>query len=463
MTDRKGIDMLRLITLRFMESYFRHRWLYLIPIVLMTIIGVVSILIAKPKFIAQGVFYVQKESFLSQLTSVKGSNFTWQTAATMTVGEMNELLQTDAFIRAVIKDTQLEGQMDAGREAVDQAIDEVRRAVWVIPLGENQVRINAIHENPELAYQVVNGVINIYLQWKINADRTESQAAQTFFTGLIASYKADVDTARQNLYAYLEAHPGPIRGERPAIEQFEINRLQGELELAQSRFANALDKNENALLGSAQAESDVFQSYVLIDAPRLPEQPETSLRKLALQAGIFVLAGVLLSVLGIAGGAVLDRSFRFPIDVWNGLHLPVLAAVPNTIHKRSALRKRKEKASRRSGLKGSQALPEVPVAVAEASLISTSINEPDAELVKTSRTPEQQGAKTGAAATPVNKRGRPSKRFKVSPGQEANAGQSANIDTQGESKLVKQDTVPDLDKAIQVEFETQPVNTGPSK
>ena len=91
--------MFRLISLRLLESYFRHRWLYLLPVLLMTILAAVSFFTAKPKYIARGVLFVQKQSLLARLTSVTGSDITWQTAASITTGELKELLQTEAFIR----------------------------------------------------------------------------------------------------------------------------------------------------------------------------------------------------------------------------------------------------------------------------------------------------------------------------------------------------------------------------
>ena len=60
----------------------------------------------------------------------------------------------------------------------------------------------------------------------------------------------------------------------------------------------------------------------------IPTEPETSLRKTAVNMAIFVAAGVILAIVAVIGGMLLDRSFRLPIDVQHGLGLPVLALVP---------------------------------------------------------------------------------------------------------------------------------------
>jgi capsular polysaccharide biosynthesis protein len=321
--------MFRLITYRLLESYFRHRWLYLLPIVMMSVLAILSFFMAKPKYIARGAIFIQKQPLLAQLTSVKGTDFTWQTPAAVTAGELKELYQTDSFMRAVIKDTDLEANMSGGTIAVNKTINDARKAIWVSPIGDNQILIGAAYEQPEITLQLVNGIIGTFLQWKINGDRADSQVAHTFFASLISQYQADVNTARQTLYNYLNAHPAPLKGERPPVEQLEISRLQADLDMVQTRYASAIDKDENAQLAAAQAQDNVVQSFVVIDSPTLPEKPNVSLKQVLLQKAIFIAVGIFISLIAIAGGALLDRSFRFPIDVTHGINLPVLAIVPS--------------------------------------------------------------------------------------------------------------------------------------
>jgi hypothetical protein len=310
------------------------------------------------------------------LTSVRGTNFTWQTPASLTVGEINELLQTDSFIRAVIQDTELEARMDGGTDIVNQTIAEVRKAIWVNTIGDNQLRVSAAHENSHLAFQLVNGVINSYMDWKINADRNDSRTARTFFTDLIGNYQAEMDRARQNLYDYYNAHPEPLKGERSIVEQLEIARLESELNLATTRYASALDKDENARLAAAQAEGDVLQSYTVVDSPIESTVPESSLKQMALEAAVFVIAGILLSLLAIAGGALLDRSLRFPIDVWHALHLPVLSSVPDMVRlhpeKKAKLFRRKKRES--SETKDIEIIEVDPVSVGAADALEPQLD-----------------------------------------------------------------------------------------
>jgi len=319
--------MLRLVVLRLLESYFRHRWLYFLPILLMGAMSAVYVMNLKPTYRANGIIYVQSESLLSSLNAVDTEGFTWLTPAELYTQELNELLQTNSFIRAIIQQTDLEQKLTQSNEDVDQLIAETRKAVWPEPIGDNQMMVSAAHEDAAIAYQLVNAAIEGHIQWQINASRNESVAAQDFFAEIIVAYQTDVDNARRELEQYLRAHPVPERGDRDEVEALEISRLQGKLALAESRYANALDKEENARLSLAEVESDVRQTYVLLDAPRLPEVPETSMKDLLIIVAVFLVVGVIITMVGIVGGALLDNTFRYPIDVEHLVGLPVLTTV----------------------------------------------------------------------------------------------------------------------------------------
>ena len=323
--------MIRLIILRIFESYFRHRWLYLLPIVLFVIAGVIYQFVRPPMYMAGGTIYVQKESFLASLTSVRDNEGSyWITPAEATLGEISDLMQTEAFMRSVIVKTDLAPQLDMDIETVIETFTESREAVWLQEMGDNQIFVGALHENPNVSYQLVDGLVENYIQWKINADLLESAAAQDFFNNLIVEYDNNVQSIHTELETYLASHPEPVRGERPDLEQLEIDRLESELAMAEKRFSKALDKDEDARLAASQAESDARQTYVIIDAPYVPEASTTTLTSRLVSIIAFGIIGGVLSIIGIAVGAVLDRSFRFPVDVHQALNLPVLTAVPNT-------------------------------------------------------------------------------------------------------------------------------------
>jgi capsular polysaccharide biosynthesis protein len=321
--------MLHLVTLRLLETYFRHRWMYLIPVPILLAAAIVSFVTTKPSYLAHGTLWVERQSLLATLTSVRADGISWITPAEATVDEFDELLHTDSFVRAVIKQTDLETEMS--KSLADQAtlFEDVRKWVWVQTLGNNVVTVNAAHEQGKLAQQLSTAAIEAYLTWRINNDRQDSLTAQSFFGDLITAYKKDLDKARAELQTYLEAHPDPVRGDRPSTEMLQIDKLQLAIKDAADRVQKAVDNQENSRLALVRAENDVRQKYLVVDQPVLPGDPEVSKKKLIMNMVIFGVVGLMLSVVVLVGATLLDKSLHFQVDVLHGLGLPMLASIPS--------------------------------------------------------------------------------------------------------------------------------------
>jgi uncharacterized protein involved in exopolysaccharide biosynthesis len=320
--------MVRIVLLRLLESYFRHRWLYVLPVVIAVAAGVAYVMNKPPEYNASGRLYVSQQNLLADLTSSSQSGSWWISAAQSTVTELNELIGTQAFIRTVIQKTDLENGMSAGPQAIDETITYARKILTVQTVGDKLVDISATSDDPNVAYQIVLSTMDAYVQWKINNGYQESIAARSFFDDLIKPYQNEVDKARSDLGTYLTAHPAPVRGDRPPVEQLEVDRLQAAVKRAEDRLNTARDNEESARLSQAKSESVTKQTYMVIDQPQMPQDAKISTKTIATNIAIFLVVGIFLSAAGIAGGALIDRSLRFPIDVRHGLSLPVLAMVP---------------------------------------------------------------------------------------------------------------------------------------
>ena len=338
--------MARLVLLRFFESYFRHCWLNLLPFALMLALAGVAVYRATPMYLSTGTFYVRKTSLLPALTQIQNDTFSWRTPTQVASGELTELVQTDVFMRSVIQKTDLESKMAGGPDAVNTTIDLVRKALTVQAVGDNLIQFSVKYEDPRIAQQLATATMDAYTQWKLNGDQQEGVVAQHFFADVLPPYQKELQRARDELKAYLETHPVPLRGERLPQEQIEIAQYQAVIDTAAKRVAGALDKEESARLAQSQSESSARQTYLVLDAPTLPSKPATSLKDTATSVGIYLVLGLVLSIVGILSGALFDQSFRFPIDVRNRLDLPILALIPDVpLH---STRRRAPRTSRRT-------------------------------------------------------------------------------------------------------------------
>lgn len=320
--------MIQLIVLRLLESAFRRWFLWLIPVVLMAAFAGVRFFTATPVYISLAAVYINKQSLLASLSSVREDGFSWVTPAQATVDEFAELLKTDAFMRSVVQLTDLEEKMHEGSRAVADTLIEAREAVWVQTLGKNLLMVGAAHERPGVAQQLAAATIEVYIRWKINTDLEESTAALRFLEELAERYRVDMEAAEEELRAFLESHPTPVRGDRPAGEEVEVERLQRALDIAVGRYTKALDDLESTQLAGAVAESKVRETYLLLDAARLPHSPQRSKKSALIESAVFVVVGLFFGVVGVVGAALLDRTIRFPEDVRIALELPVLGVIP---------------------------------------------------------------------------------------------------------------------------------------
>jgi capsular polysaccharide biosynthesis protein len=286
----------------------------------------VAIVIAKPRYSSAGSLYVQNGSLVVSLNDLpRDGGSIWLTPSQIAVNQIKELLQTEAFVRPLVKGTPFETKMADSPEKIAEVMKDVNKAVSVGTGGDNLIAFSAENEDPQVAYQLARQLTESYVLWKLNSDRQDSIAAQSFFTDLIQPRQDTLDKARKALEDYIRLNPAPVRGERPELEKMEVERLQAEVSQAQQRVEEVQQKEESARLAQIQAERGIRQTYLIIDAPKQPTKPVNGLRVRILGNIIFVLIGIVISFLGIIGGAVLDRSFRFPIDVAHALHLPVLA------------------------------------------------------------------------------------------------------------------------------------------
>lgn len=328
--------MVRIILLRFLESYFRHPLLSLLPLVIALAAGSYFVSTAPPEYEATGRLYVDKESLLASLTSTSNDGNWWVSAAQLTTNELSELAVSRAFTRSVIQKTTLEKNMAAGEKAIDETFTYYRKAIQFTARGDKLVEITATSDDPKLAYEMVVATMDAYLQWKLNADYRESTSAQSFFSNLLQPYQDQVDTARSELVAYLQDHPAPVRGDRPPDEELEVERLRANLQRAEDRLAKAQENEENARFSQMTSDSVTKQTYLVVDQPTMPSEPTTSLKALAQDLAIFAVAGLFLSFALVAAGALLDRTLRFPIDVRHSLSLPLLGMIPRGVAQAAA-------------------------------------------------------------------------------------------------------------------------------
>jgi uncharacterized protein involved in exopolysaccharide biosynthesis len=318
--------MSRYVTLRLLETFFRRWWLYLVPLVILIAAGVFTFGRSGPSYRSEGTFYVEGETFLSSLTPAPGSDIGWNTPAGYYNQQLAGLLQTDAFIRVVVEQAELQPGLYLSEQ---EMLDDVRWSVGSWTGGDNLLRVAASHRDPDISQRLAQSVMEGFVQWQIDSDLSESSAAQAFLGDLMETYEAEVASAQKVLDDYIRANPEPAgTTTRPLAQQVILERLRGEVDLAAGRLNTARVRDEEARLASVQAENVVRQRFRVVDEPYYPLASEPMLRAAIMHVMLFAIMGVSISAAALIALTALDRTVRSAADVRQRLDADLLVVVP---------------------------------------------------------------------------------------------------------------------------------------
>lgn len=318
----------RSFALRLLDSFFQRWWLYLIPLVLVSGLGVVNASRATDRYVSAGVVNVTGESLISDLTSIRGGTpFGYETPAGFTSRQLNTLLQTDGFMSTVAEAAGLGPAVQAGAVT----LKGLRNLVWATPDGDTLMKVQASTTVPQLSQNLSQAVIDSYIGYELQRSVRQATQTEEFFAGRIEEAQAAVDQARLDLNSYVASLPPvPTEEARPIDQRIEVERLRSAVESAEATLRDLQGKIETAGLARDQAESELSLRLFVFDEPELPTAPEPRLKKTIMTVAIFVVLGFLLSAGALFLGVVLDRTIRFPFEVEERLGMNLLAEIPES-------------------------------------------------------------------------------------------------------------------------------------
>jgi uncharacterized protein involved in exopolysaccharide biosynthesis len=340
--------------LRLLESFFRRWWLYLVPVVLLGVLGFMSVSGTKKKFESSGTFNVESSTVLSNLSGDNGQSNGYDTPAAATSKRINATLGTDQFIKDVASRAGIAGALTNG--TITPAW--IRSSLSSTTNGSNLVRVIAVNEDPQVAQRLASATIDAYTQSVIDSAASQSTAAVAFFDNLIKTYQTDVDNAQAKLDDYVKAHPAPAIGARPEDEQAEITRLTADLTEARNNYNGTVGKRQDAQLSVEQAKADMGQRMRLVDAPQIPAGPQPRLKSMVFGFGTFVALGVVLSIAAVVLATLMNHSVQTAADVKDRLGARLLAVVPDSSGKKPA----KVKVAKQPKVKPAKEPKEAPAA-----------------------------------------------------------------------------------------------------
>lgn len=310
---------------RFLSTFYRGRLLY-IPVLLLllaaTAIG--TYYLARTQYEATARIWVDRPALANVLDPNTPSSYI-VSSGQQQADKLNELIQTDSFVAAVISGTTLSGRL-ANDTDQDRVIKDVRGKLEVTPLGPNTLKIIYSGSDPVLCQQVVQGVIDQFRAWDLTTRVEQSAIERQFYEKQLQIYQDQVDAAVKRADDFQRDHPYPD----PSSPQYlELQGLQREVESARALLNTTLTKIQQTNAANSLSDTSRQVEFQVLDAPKVPTRPAATLLRLIEYIGFGLAASFGFILLAVAFATWQDTTIRSTDDLEKLTGAPVLAAIPH--------------------------------------------------------------------------------------------------------------------------------------
>ncbi len=310
---------------RFLDAFFRHKLLVLLPVVVIPlIVGPVSYAMAPSYYESWATVWTERPDYLQSNNDTN----TWITPAQIQRDRLQELLGSRAFVLDVARRTPYAALLGS-RNGQDRAYDLIVRNVGISTSGSHLLAIRYRGQNPQLTVQVLNALFEAYQEKSSEDQASQGELAISFYQGQLKDAQDRLDKASENLRQYVAANPritmpdvvsgGGAVVVRPALSPALVDPkaadLMRTLDSEQRNLENIKQSLDRAQLAVAVAQQGQELGFQVVDAPQ-PANAPTRERKRVL---VFPIAGLLLG-LGLSTGLLIllvagDRSIRNENDL----------------------------------------------------------------------------------------------------------------------------------------------------
>jgi uncharacterized protein involved in exopolysaccharide biosynthesis len=323
---------------KFLEAFFRHKLLILLPVMLIpAIVTPAGFYFVRPYYEASSVVWVGRPTYLR--STDEAGNW-WSTPAQIETGRIADLLRTRAFMGEVARKTELAPMVGNERGEADLGA-YFARSVGAAPAGSNLVTIWARGDQPQLAFQMTNALVEAYRERRAAERMEQATLGISFYETRLHEAQQELDKATTAIRRYVAANPrlttiDPNRGaasttaarmglppiaidpqlaeliRRVDAEQKEVDTIRSTLDQARMEIAAGVEGQD--------------VSFRIVDVARMPSAPVSQRRRLAIFPAAGLVVGLGLGVGLLVALVVADRSMRSAHDLPS--RIPVARVVP---------------------------------------------------------------------------------------------------------------------------------------
>jgi uncharacterized protein involved in exopolysaccharide biosynthesis len=333
---------------KFLEAFFRHKLLVLLPPILIPlIVGPLALMTAPIYYESFAGVWVDKPTYLNY-----NDNFSiYSSASSQQANKLSEVLRTRSFMVDVAKRTSL-APLVGNPKGEDRIATILGQGFTMIPNGDHLLVLHFRADNPRLAYDSLNAIMDAFKENTADERVNQATLAISFYESRLNTAQEELKKTSTSVRQYVAANPnlrsinpdraaagdiarsinpGGALGSDIALPTSVTDPQLGEMMAAlqtQQKQVEALRANlDSAQFDASAGLEGQEMGFQIIDPPQIATAPTRALRARLVYpiAGMVVGMGLslVLLVLLVAG----DRTVRSEGDLPGGAR--VLGAVPH--------------------------------------------------------------------------------------------------------------------------------------
>ncbi len=322
---------------RYIETFFRYKWLLLFILVLLPTLGT-GYALDKRQVLYQATATVWAEQ--PPYLTVTADWNQYISPAQNEASAVQEYLQTDVFDVKVLEETPYRDQLLSPVQQLT-VISNLRKYASILPVSEHLVIVGYSDPNPQVAVQVVDAIIKNFNSQMLSTLHNEGAVALTFYQQQLAQAEANLATDTAQLKAYFDAHPE--LGNLPQTQakmlaliadaRFQTQYPQAikMINTQQEAMKHVHDLQSQIQQIQFQQSSSIIgqpQMFRIMDPAAPPLKPLGTLKWMALRIGLSALAGIVLTSLGLIIFTLLDPTVRSTSMIVQAFPVSAVAVTP---------------------------------------------------------------------------------------------------------------------------------------
>jgi len=303
------------LLIRLAETFYRHPFLVLGPLVFSVVLSGFLILLEPRQYEAVAVLKAARTTLEDSQTRQSPSDVIADLMLAdlgtrsfpLTVAEKSGLLAADLpqpGIYGVIERI-VPHAPDSQSEHEEHAIKAIHAAIKVDAIGPDTIHVTVVTTDPSLAAGIANAMMHQFVETEVGTRRLKAQNKVALFKDMVNQQETALTIAEKNLRDYVAANPG-----QRTAEDTTLRRLQREMDLAKSSIERTLPLLNEAQLRSAEIDRPDQSGFTVIDEATVPYRPMGRLKTIGLGLGAGAVLGLVISALVLFVFTVADSSVR---------------------------------------------------------------------------------------------------------------------------------------------------------